>query len=372
MRKFTKIISVCLIFTLLFTLAACGNSTNQTNGNAEYITITDHNDNEVKLVKNPQRAVVCSCWPLASVLTIFFNSADFLVGMPPECMTAAENGLLGELYPEILNIETSFIKGGEVNIEELLKLEPDVVFYQANQPSLGEKLVNAGLPAVAVSVDKWNYGAIETLDNWIKLLSEIWPDNDRSQLVHDKSYEIYDLIQTRTANLTDEERAKVFFLFNYSETTLTTSAKNHFGQWWADAIGAVNVASEITDANSIAVNMEQIYTWNPEIIFITNFTTAQADDLYNNTIGNYDWSVVDAVKTQNVYKMPLGMYRSFTPGVDTPLTLLWMAQAAYPELFSDIDINQEVKNYYKEIFNVELTDEQVAQIFTPSSLAAGV
>ncbi len=369
MKKFNKIISVLLIFTFLFSLSACGGG-GQTADNTDYITVIDHLDKEVQVPANAERIACCGIWPLPSVLAVFFNSAEKIVGMPSQCMTAAENGILGELYPEILSASTDYANGNDVNIEELLKLEPDVVFYNAANPSMGEQLAQAGLAAVAVSVNKWDYDCIETLDNWIALLSEIWPDNDRTALVHEKSSEIYNMIQERTANLTDDERAKVFFLFSYGETSLVTSGEHFFGQWWCDAVGATNVAYELKDDNSVAVNMEQVYAWNPDTIFITNFTTATPDDLKNNTIGNYDWSVVDAVQNDRMFKLPLGMYRSFTPGADTPVTLLWMAKCTYPELFSDIDITTEVKNYYKEVFDVDLTDEQVNQIFTPSAAAS--
>ena len=54
--------------------------------------------------------------------------------------------------------------------------------------------------------------------------------------------------------------------------------------------------------------MEQIYSWNPEKIFITNFNDAMPEDLYNNTLESYDWSNVSAVQNNEVRKMPLGMY----------------------------------------------------------------
>ena len=133
--------------------------------------------------------------------------------------------------------------------------------------------------------------------------------------------------------------------------------------------GNKNIGEEMDKDNSVTVNMEQIYAWNPSLIFITNFTTADADALYNNTVGTYNWSVVNAVENQRVYKMPLGMYRSYTPGVDTPVTLLWLAKTAYPALFEDIDIIQEAKNYYQEVFGITLTDEQAASIFTPTAQA---
>ena len=55
------------------------------------------------------RIVVADIYPMASVLTVFFDSAEKIVGMAAPCMSAAKNGLLGELYPEILNAKTDFI-----------------------------------------------------------------------------------------------------------------------------------------------------------------------------------------------------------------------------------------------------------------------
>ena len=65
------------------------------------ITIVDHNDNTVVLPADIQRIAVCDILPLPSVLAIFFNSADKIVGMTDTSMSAAANSLLGELYPEI-------------------------------------------------------------------------------------------------------------------------------------------------------------------------------------------------------------------------------------------------------------------------------
>ena len=285
-------------------------------------------------------------------------------------MTAAANSLLGELYPEILEAETGFIDGTTVNVEELLKLQPDVVFYHASQKEVGDTLKNAGFPAVAISVNKWNYNCIETLNNWIALLSEIFPDNDKSAVVEEYSNRMYDLVQSRVAALPEDQRERAFFLYQYSDTTLMSSGQNFFGQWWADAIGAVNVGQEVETDNQITVNMEQDYDWNPSLIFMTNFTTAYPEDLYGNTVGVYNWDPVEAVQNQRVYKMPLGMYRSFTPGVDTPVTLLWLAKTAYPALFEDIDILAETKQYYQQVFGIALTDDQAASIFAPTAEAA--
>ena len=355
-RFFALMLVICILLT------ACGGPAPQ---GRETHTITDQDGFQVELPLDVQRVVVCDILPLPSVLTVFFDSGEKIVGMSGTSMSAAENGLLGQLYPEVLDAETGFIDGSTVNVEELMKLQPDVVFYNASRRELGEQLRNAGFPAVAISVNKWEYDSIETLNQWIALLSEIFPENAKTEVVESYSRQVYDLVQSRVAELPERER--VLFLYQYSETNMLTSGAKFFGQWWADAIGAVNVAGELTTDNSVAVNMEQVYAWDPSLIFITNFTTAGPADLYGNTVGAYDWSGIDAVKNERVYKMPLGMYRSYTPGVDTPVTLLWLAKTAYPELFADIDVVASAKDYYHQVFGVELTDEQAASIFTPAA-----
>ena len=342
----------------------------ESDSEGDTITVTDHLGNTVEVPKQIDRIVVGNIYPLPSVLTIFFDSGEKIVGMADVSMKAAQNGLLGELYPEVLNAETGFIQGTEINVEEVVKLDPDVVFYGTEAPQIGEQLSAAGIPAVAVSASKWEYDTIETLNNWLDLLGEMFPENAKGDICRKYSEEKYNFVQERVRNIPADEREDAFFLFQYSEENITTSGKLFFGQWWADAIGCRNVGEELATDNSTAVDMEQIYAWNPSLIFITNFNAAQPDTLYNNEVGTYDWSAVQAVEDKRVYKMPLGMYRSYTPGIDTPITLLWLAKTAYPETFADVDITAETKAYYKEVFGVELTDEQANSIFAPVSAAA--
>ena len=361
--------NIALLMSLLLLLSMTGCTLAGGNSDPDNRIITDHDGVEVSIPREVNRIVVCDILPLPSVLSVFFNSADKIVGMSGTSMNAATNSLLGELYPEILDAQTGFINGTTVNVEELMKLQPDVVFYNASRKELGQQLRKAGLPAVAISVNKWDYDCIETLNNWIALLGEIFPDNDKSRTVSAYSKDVYQLVQQRISAIPEENRERVLFLYQYSDTNLQTSGKRFFGQWWADAIGVKNVAAELPADNSVAVNMEQVYDWDPSLIFITNFTTADAHDLYHNTVGSDDWSAIEAIRNRRVYKMPLGMYRSYTPGVDTPVTLLWLAKTAYPELFADIDIIAETKDYYQKVFGIRLTDAQAASIFAPTAQA---
>ena len=323
-------------------------------------TITDHAGNQVDIL------------PLPSIITVFLGSGEKIVGMNPASMSAAKTGLLGELFPDILNASTDFMNGSDINMEELMKLEPDVVFYNAGSKEMGEALTSAGFAAVAVSVNKWDYDSIETYDHWVELLSQIFPEKgDTADKVSQYSQKVYEDIQKRVSGLKKEEQKNILFLFNYSDTTMITSGKKFFGQFWCDAVGGRNAAEGVAAENSNAViNMEQVYEWNPDVIFITNFTPVQPEDLFENAVGQDDWSPVKAVQDGHVYKLPLGTYRSYTPSTDTPMTLLWMAKQVYPDLFEDVDITKEVKDYYQAMYGVKLSDEQVERMYHPGRDAA--
>ena len=336
------------------------------------ITITDHADREVEVPAEINRIVVADIYPMASVLTVFLGSAKKLVGIDPVCMSAAESGLLGELFPEILDADTSFMNGADLNVESLLALEPDVVFCSAGNSELISTLENAQIPAVGISPSKWDYDILETYDQWTALLSQMFPENsNKSEEISAYSKEVYEQVQEMVKDIPQEEKKKVLFLFQYDDQQMVTSGKHFFGQFWCDAVGALNAAEEIEVDNSNAViNMEQVYQWNPDVIIITNFTPTQPEDLYHNAVGGDDWSTVKAVQDKQVYKMPLGTYRSYTPSADTPVTLYWMAKTVYPDLFPDLDITKEVKDYYQDLYQVSLTEDQIERMYNPSSAAA--
>lgn len=327
-------------------------------------TVVDHDGIEVDIPEQIDRIAVGNIGPMASVLTLFLGSGESIVGMSPMSMSAAENGILGELFPELLDADTSFLQGSNINVEKLLTLEPDLVLIQSGQSEVRTQLENAGLTVVAFGVGTFKYDIINTYEAWIDLLSQIFPANDKMEEVTAYSKEVLELVQSRVSDIPETERKRALFLFQYDETQMVASGRNFFGQYWCESAGAVNVAQDI-EAGQATITMEQVYEWQPDVIFITNFTNTKPADLYANAVGSDDWSLVKAVQEQQVYKMPLGSFRTYSVSADMPVTLLWVAKTIYPDLFSDIDTDAEVKDFYQRIYGITLTDEQVAAMYDP-------
>lgn len=377
--KLKKLAAVALGMVMVLGAAGCGNSaaedaeqnteTAESAESAGTRTVVDDTGVEVEIPEKLDRIVISSILPLPSVYCFFRGSSEGLVGIHPSSMAAAENSYLTTVYPEITELDTSFVENGEINIEQLMKLEPDVVFYSATNTDEREMYDNAGIKAIGFSTTLSDYNCIETFANWVDLLGQIFGDSDRAQEVIEYGRSVEAQVLEKTATLSDEEKPKVLVLFNYGDGTITTSGSNFFGEYWIEAAGGINVAAELNGQPEI--NMEQIYAWNPDMIFITNFSSVLPEDLYNNTIEGDDWSNVKAVQEGQVYKFPLGMYRWFPPSSDTPLALMWLAKTIQPELFADIDMDQEIKDYYVKYYNVELTDDDLQVIYNPAREAAG-
>ncbi len=334
--------------------------------------VVDDNGDKVEVPEKIERVVVTNILPLASAVAVYLNDGSRIVGMHPASYSAAKNGLLGELYPEVLKADTGFIQGANLNIEALMALRPDVVLVNAPDRRMIDMIRGAGLAAFGISPSKWHYDVIETHNRWMQSLAQLFPEaKGKGELIEKKSREIAKMVADRTKDLPREERARILFIFRYDAKSLVTSGKNFFGQYWCDAVGGINVAEGITADNSNAViGMEEVYGYDPDVIFITNFTAALPEDIYGNKIGGDDWSPVKAVREKRVYKMPLGIYRSYTPSADTPLTLLWMAKRVYPERFKDVDLTTEVKKYYQTVFGVSLTEKQISRMFLPEAAAS--
>ncbi len=331
--------------------------------------ITDHTGAEVTLPAEIDRVVIASLMPLPSVYCLFRGSADDLVGMHPSSMAAAENSYLINVFPELGDVDTSFVVNGEMNIEQLLALDPDVVFYSATNTEEREKYDAAGIPAVGFSTAVAGFDVVETYAKWIELLGDIYGDSEKADTIIEAGRETAAEIKAVTDTIPAEDKPDVLILYHYSDGVIKTSGTGFYGHYWIESAGGRNVAEELKSTPEI--NMEQIYEWDPDIIFITNFSPYLPEDFYNNTIEGHDWSAVSAVKNGQVHKFPLGMYRWFPPSSDAPLSLMWLAKKIQPELFADIDMDAEIKSYFEKYYNVTLTDDDIQEIYNPAREASG-
>lgn len=376
-------ISCLLITCMLVGLLSCTKKDSSATGAAASSggraaatrTIVDHTGAEVVLPAEINRIVIAGLMPMPSVYCLYAGSSDRLVGIPASSKAAAENSLLIQAFPGLGGLPTDFEANGVVNVERLLELEPDVVFYGSSNTQTRQTLDNAGIPAVGFSTTQAGYNTVETYAGWIELLGQVFAgdsqlDTGRAAEIVQYGRDVEAMVKERLAGVAQEDKPRVMIAYYYDDAGgLRTSGSNFFGQYWIETAGGVNVASELDGMPYI--NMEQVYQWNPDTILITNFSPRLPEDFLTNSIAADDWSPVAAVQRGRVYKFPLGMYRWFPPSPDTPLSLMWIAKTLHPDLFADIDLDQMVRDYFKRFYKVELTAEELHKIYNPAREASG-
>ena len=368
-------------FVMLAT-AACQSSSNSTASSKSESSMTSTSENEssskeeakgTRIIKDQlgfdvelppakdiKRIAIHKLLPLPSVYAVYKGgNVDELISMPPDSLNAAKNSILAKYAPDILNVSIDYYKGGELNMEELLKLKPDVVFYAGGEEER-QQFVNAGIPAVGFSTVTPNGpNTIETLNAWISLMEQVFEEGSKVTGITEYAKEAQDEINKRLADIPEDQRKKVLMIGHYSSTNFTLGG---FSDYWISVTGGINVGKG-TQGN---VNMEQVYSWAPDIIFISTLSDFFPEDFYNNTtVEGADWSGVPAVINKQVYKFPLGMHRWWPPSTDAPLSLWWIAKTTYPEKFEDINMDEKIKEYYKKFYGMDLTDEDVNSILNP-------
>ncbi|WP_425806229.1 ABC transporter substrate-binding protein [Desulfitobacterium sp. Sab5] len=265
--------------------------------------------------------------------------------------------LLTDIAPEIKNAAVP-TNGGIINIEELLKAKPDLVFISgdtaANEGEI-EKLNKSKLPYLVV-----DYKNIKEQQYTIEMIGKVLGAEDKAKKYNDYYQAAIDRVQAKVKDIPIEDRVKVYHSVNEAARTDT---KDSLPADWLLQAGAYNVSLneklKVVEGNKYFASLEQILLWNPQVILVNE---AGVTDYI---LGNSQWSSIDAVKNKKVYQMPNGISRWGHPGsLETPLAILWTAKTLYPDRFSDIDVTKEAKDFYKEFFNTSLTDDMAAQVLS--------
>lgn len=292
--------------------------------------------------------------PYASMIYAIDGSAKRLIAINPSAQKAYEQSILKKLAPEMATVTAGYIGTDfSINIEEIVKLKPDVMIVWSTQEAEISKLEGLGIPVVALS-----NGAdsnIEEMRTNMKIIGQVLGKEEQAEKLIAYNADVEKYFQAKANQINGTKKPKVLYI---RDNTLKVAASKSFNQIMIELAGGVNVASEVTGSWT-QVTMEQILKWDPEIIYLSNFDPITPADLYNNKIEGQNWSNVSAVKNKKVYKTPLGIYRWDAPNAETPIFLKWMGQKQQPAVFSDYNLENDLKSFYKAFFQYDLSEEDM-------------
>ena len=260
-----------------------------------------------------------------------------------------------------------------VNIEDYLKHDIDLVVYYDNEIEL-KKFDAVDMAAIVVSK---NTGLIEsleeakslTIDQFIEKLTQpldilstaLNTEEARSEYETWRDYcdEKLRMVYERTKDIPMEERQTVYWGNTWGEEIRSTYALKN--RWYEVYLAGGQLIGPEENSNFPEVTAEQLYSWDPDIILVDNHGGLPGLVMQSMYRENSKWSTLSAVQNQQLHRIPAGVF-FLDKGSTTTLLVLWMATILQPELFSDIDMVEEVKYYYSEFYEYNLTDEEAQNV----------
>ncbi len=345
-----KIIAMLLILVNLVLVSGCSSSkpVMTTSPQHTYIKVIDCVGREVEVPQNPDR-IAC----------LFAVSAHMIamLGDSNKIVAVSEGNkrdyMFLNIYPEIEQARTP--KGnGNFNIEELFKDPvPEVVFCYTDivqDAKMMEKIEKFGIPVVAIS-----FKTMQEQQYAISLLGQIMGREEKAQAYNDYYNHIIELVSQRVQDIPDSSKKTVYHAIN---ELLRTDTKDSLPANWLPLTGVKNVGVSSGDAaQKNFISLEQLSFLDPEYIIINGV------DVKNYIEASEKLHHLTAYQKGNIILMPLGVSRWGHPySIETPLAILWTAKTIYPDRFTDIDMLEETKSFYKQFFNYDLSEDEVQRI----------
>ena len=292
--------------------------------------ITDSTGRDVEI---PSRVESIVCVGVGALrYSCYMDAAGLVVGVEDyevkEGMSRLYNYVNFDKFKDLPVTGTN----GEPNIEEIITAGPQVIvmssYASADADDLQEK---SGIPVVMVP------GSDTTLDDnayeTIRIMGELYGKEDRAQELTAYLKGIQKDLDDRTADIPEEDKPSVYVAgVSFKGAHGFEGTEAYYGPF--ELIHANNLANTTDQTGAFDIDLEQVLTWDPEIIFLDfngmsliNEDYADNPDYYQN---------LTAVKEGKVYSQI--SFRSSASNLETALADAYYAACImYPEQFSDID-----------------------------------
>lgn len=328
----TKII-VLILFTLTITMSFT------TEMKAEDRIVVDMIGREVKVPEKVERVI--TTYTPATQFVMALGADDRLVsgasGLPNQT-------IFTKINPKIDELPNVGSKNKGVNIESIMELNPDLVimFPHGDGIETADRLKELGIATLVINPESFSQ-----IRETNKLLGKALNLEEKAEKVDEQYQKILE-ISERTKDIPESERKKVYFA---NSELLDTVGENILQTDLIEKAGAINPAKKAKEG-FIKASSEELIKWNPDQIIVSQFYRKSLDKLKNEE----KYQSISAFKNDKIFRVPSNLEPWDYPSPSSALIIPWLAKKVYPEKFVDLDLEEIVNDFYKELYGKTFTE----------------
>ena len=380
MKPFSRNMIIIILFIYAITVPSCSNSfpipaeistqsigsTNQlpsihtteaeSAASPTTINVTDATRRNVSFNKIPERIVLVGkgVIMLADGVYLFPEASDRLVAIGKTSQWKSD--FVPIVDPKYADKTILEIEAGP---EQIAAMRPDLVLMKSSMAEkLGKSVEILDIPVI--------YLDLETPEQYprdISILGEVFQNPGRAEEVNRFFEQRKQYVAQALSDLTEKDQPKVLLLY-YSDKdgqlAFNVPPKGWMQTLVAHMAGGDPIWDDIELGNGwTKVNFEQIASWDADYIFIVAYTN-DAGEVVQSLKSDPQWQALRAVQDENLFPFPSDIYSWDQPDSRWILGLIWLASTLHPDKFPELDMKNEVIDFYSDLYGMdEITIQKV-------------
>lgn len=331
---------IVLFLTVFMCFSLFAGCSNYSAGSNNTRTITDAHGRQVMVPEKVESIVCVGVGALR--YTCYMGATELVVGVEDYETKAGISRLYNfvnfDKFKDLPVIGTN----GQPYTEEIINVSPQVIVMSDSASVEADDLqAKTGTPVVVVP------GSDTTLDNaayeTIRIMGELYGLESRATDLTNYLKGIQKDLDDRTKDISESEKPTVYVAgVSYKGAHGFEGTEAYYGPF--ELIHANNLANTTGQAGAFDINLEQILSWDPEIIFLDFNGMSLINEDYANNPDYYN--ALSAVKEGKVYSQI--SFRSFASNLETALAdAYYAASIMYPKHFGDVDPVEKAGEIFK-------------------------
>jgi iron complex transport system substrate-binding protein len=324
------------------------------------LVIVDALGRTVEFPEPPQRIIVAGKSSLTIVDTLFLfpETAGRLAGL-----------VVGRQKPgDFLQfVDPAFDQKAVLEVEagpeQIAPLKPDAVILRSFMAeNLGKSLEQIGLPVV--------YLDLETPEQYFRdliTLGKLFGNEARATEIQSFYQARLDRLDAALQGLKEDQKPSVLVL-QYSEQGGEVAFNVPSAAWLqtieTELSGGLPIWKETAQGGGwTIVNLEQIAAWDPDVILLISYG-ADPSYVVETLQSDARWQALGAVKDGRLHAFAGDIFSWDQPDPRWILGVTWMASRLHPERLSDLDLMDEVTQFFGQMYGME--EASIAENILPA------